>query len=69
MLKVRVVKATPFDACSILNATTIFPNANQTYPDTFLLVDGRSGSCNYWKKAQMAKEALVKGIIIINDEP
>jgi hypothetical protein len=34
-----------------------------------LLVDGQKGACNYWKKAQLAKEALVKGIIIVNDEP
>ena len=69
MLKVRIVKANPFDGCSSFNPENIFPHSNWTYPDTLLLVDGREGSCNYWRKAQMAKEALVKGIIIINDEP
>ncbi len=69
MMHVRVVKAVPWDACTALNAKDIFPEANRTYPDTFLLVDGQKGACNYWKKAQLAKEALAKGIIIVNDEP
>lgn len=69
MTMIRVVKATPFDACSPINATLIYPDTTKTYPDTFLLVDGREGTCNYWKKAEMTKEALVKGVIIINDEP
>lgn len=69
MLKVRIVKANPFDGCSSFNTANIFPQTDRTYPDTLLLIDGREGTCNYWRKAQMAKEALVKGVIIINDEP
>lgn len=69
MLKVRVLKADPFDGCSLLNTESISSGAGKDYPDTLLLVDGRSGTCNYWKKAQVAKDALFKGIIIINDEP
>jgi len=51
MMRIRVIKATPFDACTSINTTLIYPDANKTYPDTFLLVDGREGTCNYWKKA------------------
>lgn len=69
MLRIRVIKAEPFDSCSAINTTLIYPDATKTYPDTFLLVDGREGNCTYWKKAEIAKQALVKGVIIINDEP
>lgn len=55
MLKVRVVKADPLDGCSAFNTSVIFPDSTKTYPDTFLFVDGQSGACSYWKKAQMAK--------------
>lgn len=51
MLRVRVVKAEPFDGCSAINTTNIFPDATKNYPDTFLLIDGLNGDCNYWKKA------------------
>jgi hypothetical protein len=55
MLAVRVIKADPFDACSPIDFTKIYPKADFTYPATFLMVDGQSGACNYWKKAQMAQ--------------
>lgn len=52
-----------------MDTKTIFPEIDKAYPDTFLLVDGEKGTCNYWKKAEIAKEALVKGVIIVNDDP
>ncbi len=69
MLGIRIVKADPFDACSTINLSNTYPQADKAYPDTFLLVDGQSGNCSYWRKAEIAKDALVKGIIIINDDP
>jgi hypothetical protein len=69
MLHIRVLKANPFDGCTQINFSSVYPSPDRTYPDTFLLIDGQSGACNYWKKAEFAKEALVKGVIIIDDDP
>ena len=69
MMKVRIVKAKPFDACTTLDSMWFYPIQDDfEYPDTFALVDGQSGTCSYWRKSQMAKEAWVRGIIIIDDD-
>lgn len=55
MRAVRVIKADPFDACSPIDSAKLYPSQDAGYLDTFLLVDGQSGACNYWKKAQIAQ--------------
>lgn len=52
MLRIRVIKATPFDACTPLDTAKIYPlQDSYMYPDTFVLVDGQSGGCKYWRKS------------------
>ena len=53
MRAIRVIKADPFDACSPIDSVKLYPMTDVPYSDTFLLVDGQSGACNYWKKAQI----------------
>jgi hypothetical protein len=55
MRAIRVIKADPFDACSPIDSAKLYPMTDVPYSDTFLLVDGQSGACNYWKKAQIAQ--------------
>lgn len=69
MMKIRVVKAQPFDGCSPIDIKSVYPKEDFAYTETFLLIDGQIGNCTYWKKVEIAKEALVKGVIIINDDP
>lgn len=69
MLAIRVLKADPFDACTPIDSNKVYPKSDIPYPATFLLVDGQSGACNYWKKAQIVQQSLAKGIIIIDDDP
>ena len=55
MLKIRIVKADPFDACTSINIMNLYPiQDDYTYQSTFLLVDGESGGCSYWRKSKMA---------------
>ena len=52
MLKIRIVKADPFDGCKPINTAKIYPlQDDKAYFDTFLLIDGKQGDCKYWRKA------------------
>jgi hypothetical protein len=68
MMRIRIVKAVPFDACSPLDKDKIFSKDKENLSETFVLVDGKLGDCRYWKKSEIAMLSMVKGIIIIDDD-
>ena len=69
MIKIRILKADPFDACLPISTSKIYPlQDNSAYLDTFLVVDGKSGNSKYWRKVEMAKEAMVKGIFFFYEK-
>lgn len=52
MFKIRIVKADPYDGCRHLNTGKIYPfQDDKAYLETFVLIDGKLGGCNYWRKS------------------
>lgn len=60
---IRVLAAEPSDGCS---AFTIPKGHLDSSLPIYYLVRGGDGSCSYARKVEMAKQALGKGVIIID---
>lgn len=60
---IRVVLANPISGCSTYPEI----DGNSSYP-VYYLVQGREGECTYSRKVFWAKQALAKGIIIIDSQ-